>query len=323
MPSVFISYAREDQNFARELFGALSTADHQPSWDQDHDVVPFSAPWRAEIRNAIDKSEKFIFILSPDSLDSRECTSELGHAVEVHKHIIPVTLRPPRLEQLIPKAVEELNWIDFSGKVPFDQAFEHLATALHADLSWSKTHTRLLSRSIEWTNGSRDRSLLLRGSDLRAAEEWVSRADDHPQTPPTPTQREYIIASRHATDRTTRLSRGALALGLVISVVLASIAFVQRNQARQEANVAQGRAFAAEATADLDTDPSSSLRLALEATQKDATSTELRALRLALAADNCSNRSQGNSPAMESENWETTAYTQPLARCISDQPTLL
>ena len=285
MPSVFISYAREDQDFARELFDALCAAGHQPSWDQDHEVVPFSAPWRAEIQSAIDRSEKFIFILSPDSLESRECASELTHAVEVRKHIIPVNRRPSRTGQTIPEAVEELNWIDFTGDMPFEQAFEYLTAALNTDLSWSKTHTRLLARSIEWTTGSRDRSLLLRGSDLRAAEEWASHADDHPQTPPTPTQREYITASRHAADRATRFSRGALALGLAIAILLAGVAFIQRNQARHEANVAQARALAAEATADLAADPSQSLRLALESTQKNTTSTELRALRLALSAD--------------------------------------
>lgn len=285
MISVFISYAREDQDFARKMCDALRAAGDQVSWDQDHEAVPFSAPWRSEIRSLIDKNEKFVYVLSPDSLESRECANELAHAIEVHKHIIPIKRRSPRDGQVIPQSIEEVNWIDFTSDVSFDISLEYLTAALNTDLSWAKAHTRLLTRSIEWAAGSRDRSLLLRGSDLRTAEEWISRSGDHPQTLPTPTQREYITASRHATERATRFSRGALALGLVVAVSLATVAIVQRNQARHEANVAQARALAAEATAELAIDPARSLRLALESTRQNASSTGVQALRLALAAD--------------------------------------
>ncbi len=53
MSGVFLSYAREDQPFARRLHDALSAAGRDPAWDQDHAVVPFSAPYEAEIATAI------------------------------------------------------------------------------------------------------------------------------------------------------------------------------------------------------------------------------------------------------------------------------
>ena len=78
MSGVFLSYAREDLPFVRRLHAALSAAARDPAWDQDHRVVPFGAPYRTEIDAAIAGSEKFIFVISPDSLDSDPCAEELA-----------------------------------------------------------------------------------------------------------------------------------------------------------------------------------------------------------------------------------------------------
>ena len=234
MAGVFVSYAREDISFGQRLHDALLSSGREPAWDQDHVTVPFSAPWRQEIRTAIDNSDKFIFVISPSSLASEPCANELAHALEVHKQIIPILRRAPRAGQTVPEAVGELNWISFLEDADFDGSFGHLTSALDTDLAWVKSHTRLLTRSSEWLSAQRDRSQLLRGSELRAAEAWLADADSHAFSPPTALQREYIIASRRASDRSARLWRGALAAGLVVALVLAGIAFVQRGQALQE-----------------------------------------------------------------------------------------
>jgi WD40 repeat protein len=285
MPGVFISYAREDLQIARRLYDALAAAGREPTWDQDHQAVPFSARWRPEIQAAIESSDKFVFLISPDALDSAPCANELAHATGVNKQVIPVVVRAPREGQAVPNALEELNWIFLTDDASFDRAFGQLTTALDTDLSWTKAHTRLLGRSSEWTAAHQDRSLLLRGTDLRTAEEWLAGAGDHAKTPPTEPQRAYITASRRAADMSARRWRGALAGGLVIALVLATVAFIQRNQASHEAGVAQARALAAEATADLATDPAQSLQQALEATQINPGAADITALRLALAAD--------------------------------------
>jgi WD40 repeat protein len=285
MSVVFLSYAREDQPFGKRLHDALSSSGRPPAWDQDHETVRFSAPWRAEIRSAIEGSDKFIFVISPDSLASQPCADELSHAVELNKQVIPVLRRRPAPGQQVPAAVEEINWIFFDDDAAFDVSFAQLTLALDTDLGYATAHTRLLVRSSEWTESKRDRSRLLRGSDLRAAEEWLAEAGSHLRTTPTQTQREYIAASRRAADRAARLWRGALASGLAVAIVLAAVAFIQRNQARHEATVAQARALAAEATADLSVNPAASLQLALKSTQVNPSAAGVEALRLALAAD--------------------------------------
>jgi WD40 repeat protein len=265
MAGAFISYAREDEPFARRLYEALTSSGREPTWDRDHAAVPFSSPWRPEIRSAIENSDKFIFVISPDSLASQPCASELAQALEAGKQLIPILRRAPREGQAVAEAIEELNWISFSDDADFGRSLGQLTAALDTDLAWTKSHTRLTVRSAEWARADRDRSLLLRGSNLRLAETWLADAASHPQTRLTEQQRQYIAASRRAADRSARLWRGALAAGLVIALALASAAFIQRNQARREARIAVSGQLAAESEALDASDPVTASQLAAAA----------------------------------------------------------
>ena len=238
MSGVFLSYAREDQPFAWRLHDALSAAGRDPGWDQDHAVVPFSAPYEAEIATAITRSDKFIFVISPDSLDSHPCATELTTAVQSNKQIIPLLRRPAREGQPIAEAIAERNWIFFDDDARFGASMQELLQTLDTDLDWVKDHTRLLVREKEWTDGGGDRSRLLRGKDLRTAEAWLAQGDTHPQAPPTSGQRAFIAASRRAADRVAWLQRTVLAAGLVIALGLATFAFIEQHQAIQQRNTA-------------------------------------------------------------------------------------
>ena len=103
MAGAFISYAREDLQFARRLHDALTAAGRDPAWDQDHAVVPFSAPYQPEIAAAIAKSEKFVFVISPDSLASGPCGEELTVAVESGKQVIPLCAAGPVTASRLPR----------------------------------------------------------------------------------------------------------------------------------------------------------------------------------------------------------------------------
>ncbi len=255
MTGVFLSYAREDLPFARRLHGVLSAAGRDPAWDQDHAVVPFSAPYRSEIAAAIAGNEKFIFVISPDSLASGPCAAELEVAVESGKQIIPLLRRHPNDAQPIAEAIAERNWILFDDDDRFQASIGELIETLDTDLDWVKVHTRLLVRSLEWTGSGGDRSRLLRGRDLRAAEAWLADGDAHPQAPPISGQRAFIAASRRSADRTAWLQRAMLAAGLVIAVALASFAFIQRNQAIQQRDLAASGQFATESESFYGVDP--------------------------------------------------------------------
>src|SRR5215469_9641451 len=114
MASVFLSYAHEDMDFVSRLHEALVAAGQQPAWDQDHGVVPFSSPYRAEIAAAITASDKFAFVITPDSLSSGPCAEEIDVAVAAGKQMIPLLRRYAAPGQVVPSAIAERNWIFFN-----------------------------------------------------------------------------------------------------------------------------------------------------------------------------------------------------------------
>ena len=249
MPGVFISYAREDLEFVTRLHDGLAAAARDPAWDQDHGVVPFGAMYEAEVSAAITASDKLVFVLTPASLASEPCRWEISRAQESGKQIIPL-LRVPLAEDVpIPDAVGKRNWIFFTGdsQAEFDRAFGQLIQALDTDLDWAHVHTRLQMRAEEWAGSESDKSKLLRGTDLRNAESWLAGEAEHPATPPTTVQRQYLTASRRAATRLARIVRGALAGGMAGALALAAYAFVQRAQAVAEKNQAVFNQTTAEA----------------------------------------------------------------------------
>ena len=181
-------------------------------------------------------------------------SGELETAVQHHKAIIPVVLRDTSRRDL-PDSLLKSNWILFGPGHNAVRGLEEVITALEEDLDWRDSHTRLIVRAKEWVSSQRDRSFLLRGSDLRSAEEWLSQATLHEKTPPTALQTEYILASRKATTRTQRTWRTALSAGLVISLALTALAFAQRQQAIHQRDIAVSRQLINQSETLGDSDP--------------------------------------------------------------------
>ena len=102
-------------------------------------------------------------------------------------------LRQPGADSEIPTEIRERNWIPFTEDAEFDSALDRVVQALDTDLEHRKEHTRWLVKSIEWDSEGRDRSFLLRGSELKAAENWLARTplDADPTPPPSRTSTSW------------------------------------------------------------------------------------------------------------------------------------
>jgi WD40 repeat protein len=279
----FICYKRVDHEFVDLLRNELGVRGKR-AWVDRTDIEP-ATPWRDRADRGILLSRTFIFVLTPESAtESDECLRELREAARQQKPIIPVLLRPvaqgDHPEQLI-----ELDHIDFTPAHDFSGALEEVISALENDIKWRDDHVRFTVRAEEWAGHNRDRGYVLRGKDLSDAEAWQADAAGQPRREVSPEQADYIAESRKAATRTQRRWLAALSAGLAISVALASYAFIQQNLARTQARVANGRALAAEAIADLSSDPAQALRLALDATRVNADARSEQALRLAVAQD--------------------------------------
>src|SRR4051794_13848198 len=203
----FISYAREDQPFvADELCQALAERG-KDLWVDLSDIPP-AAAWRERVASGVEAAKAFVFVLSPDSVGSPECEQEWRHAVELHKKVVPVLHREVDQAEL-PDELREPNWILLRQGDDFAGGIDRLVGALELDLPWRDMHARLSARAREWVDAGRDRSFLLRGSDLRAAEDWLARQGEHRESPTRP-QQEYIALSRKAATRRQRMVFGSV-----------------------------------------------------------------------------------------------------------------
>src|SRR5947207_823818 len=233
---VFISYSRKHKEFVRRLDKELKRRDRE-AW-VDWEGIPPGDTWEKTIYGAIEATHTFIFVLTPDSIASEVCGKEIAHAAANNKRLVPIVHRDVLAER-VPKSLGELNWIFFRDSDDFKEATDTLIRALDTDLKWVRAHTRLLTRAIEWDANGRNNSFVLRGEDLRAAEQWLAEAGAQKERQPTALQTEYIIASRKAAARRQRIMLGAVTFGLAVAIVLAALAWRSERKAGAEAKNAK------------------------------------------------------------------------------------
>src|SRR5215510_803809 len=234
---VFISYSRKDKEFVRRLDEELKRRDRE-AW-VDWEGIPPGDTWEKTIYGAIESTHTFIFVLTPDSIASEVCGREIAHAAANNKRLVPIVYRDVAADK-VPKSLGELNWIFCRESDDFEQATKTLIRALDTDLKWVRAHTRLLTRAIEWDANGRNNSFVLRGEDLRAAEQWLAQAGTEKERQPTALQTEYIIASRKEETRRQRIWRWSLSVGVAIVSLLAIVAWLLRGKAVQnEAKASQ------------------------------------------------------------------------------------
>jgi WD40 repeat protein len=287
VPDVFVSYSRRDTEFVRRLVEGLQARGKEVWLDtegiRDGEVFPDA------IRSAVEGSNAFVLVISPDSIASSFCDQEVDHAVEHHKQIVPLVYRQVADGEL-PEPIRVRNWIPFETADGFAAGLDRLVRALDTDLEWTEQHTRWLLKSREWEREGRDSSLLLRGAELGAAERWLAdAAGKDPE--PTPLQREYVLVSRAAATRRMRLLVGAMAVALAVSIALGIVALTQRNAAQDsqrraeaESAVARSRELAALSESQRAFDPELAILLGAEAVRTEPTTQAMVALRGALDA---------------------------------------
>jgi len=281
MSDVFISYAREDRERVQRLTQGL-TERGRDSWVDWERIEP-SDQWWQSIIEAIDAADTFLFVLSPESLASRVCLRELEHATHEHKRVIGVVARD--VEGLaVPSAVADVNWVFFRDGDDFGVELSNLERALDLDLDLVRIHTRVLTRARAWELSGRRPTPLLRREELRGAVRWVERAAAGAQPQPTDLQVAFVQESRHRAARRQRFTLTGSLVVTGVAVALATFALIQRAQARQQARIAQSRQLAAQAEAELTTNPEAGIALAAQAIRTQATLQGIHALADALRA---------------------------------------
>ncbi len=194
MKDFFVSYAREDIKFARDLHDAFMK-DGKDAWVDWEGILP-TAEWLQEIHSAIEAVHTFVFIISPSSVASEMCLKELAYAVELKRRLVPVVCSEVE-EKLVPESLRPLQWIFFRPGDSFEHSLEVLKTVVDKDLDWLRTERRIGLRAKEWQRKGHDASLLLFGSELREAQEWLAE-DGREKSLVTELHAEYVTASAEA-----------------------------------------------------------------------------------------------------------------------------
>jgi hypothetical protein len=219
MADIFISYSRKDKEFVRTLHQALSQS-QRDAW-VDWEDIPVTAEWWKEIEAGIEGADTFIFVISPDSVASKVCYQEIEHAARFNKRLFPIVRREGFAIEQVHEALQRHNWLFFRQEDDFNPAFETLIKAVDTDLDYVRTHTRLLVKAIEWDSAGRNDGLLLRGSGLMAAEQWLKQSEGKAPHP-TEQHKNHITKSRQAENAICRtklmVGVGAGVMGVMLAI---------------------------------------------------------------------------------------------------------
>ena len=132
MPLFFISYKREDQDFALEIkrFIELQKDKEFLAWI-DHYGIHAGDEWKRVIDTAIKQSIGVIVIVTPKSIESPYVTYEWSYAMGLGKPIIPILLHEPTPDQTqIHDKIKDLHMLNFTSSDRKQQDWEALTRKL-------------------------------------------------------------------------------------------------------------------------------------------------------------------------------------------------
>lgn len=233
MTDIFVSYSRKDSATARKLIEEFKSIDLKP-WVDWEDIPP-AVDWLDQILQGIERSDAFIFLVSPDSAISEVCKVEIAHAVKNNKRIIPILVRDVDTKTVV-ESIRGLNWIYMRETDKFEEAIEKIKIGINLDIEWVTEHRRLQVLALEWDR-RKDPSLLLRGGDLRNARSMILSALKKEPTL-TPLQQAFVEHSNQDERRKITLWI-SVAVAVIVMAILSFTAAYQARRASENAELAR------------------------------------------------------------------------------------
>jgi hypothetical protein len=126
MAEIFISYSRLDSEFVNRLIGELDSKGLKVWIDRDD--IEGGEKWRAAIVQAISLCRAFLLILSPNSANSRNVSTELTLAENKERRIIPIIYQACDIPDGMQYQLAELQRIDFTQS--YEEAIKRLIRVL-------------------------------------------------------------------------------------------------------------------------------------------------------------------------------------------------
>lgn len=235
---VFISYSRDDRDFADQLDAALESCGFDCVLDREG--IGGGEDWKQRLGSLISETDTVVFVLSPASARSGMCDWEVKEAMRLGKRVLPIICRP--LEDASPPSeLRDLNYTYFYAEPKvqgsgFGSGLKILVAALNTDFDWLRAHTRYLERALEWSARGRAKSRLLSDDDVAEARAWVAR---RPTSAPEPTalQLDFIHASEEEAEARLNAERQQLERDVAMQAERA-LALKGREEALEQAAAA-------------------------------------------------------------------------------------
>jgi len=169
--SAFISYCRDDQEFALRLAKDLKDSG-AAVWLDQLDIAP-GVPWDNAVEEALRGSQQMLVILTPTSVKSENVRDEISFALRQGKTVIPVLY----MECVIPLRLERKQHIDFRAN--YAKGLETLLKQLHIE----NPNRTVLDKAAE-----ADAQRLLAWQAREAEAKRLRTLDDHGRDAPRPAQ---------------------------------------------------------------------------------------------------------------------------------------
>jgi len=271
MYDIFISYAREDVEFVRQLSQEFKKQSYQDQpysmWFDEEGLYAGDKYW-PQICQAIAESGTFLFVISPDSIRSEFCHREIDRAIQYKKRIIPVRYREVSPD-VIPPTIADIQWQPLNETENFSCKIRPLIKAITIDPR-TREHAFWLVKAKEWDDRGRDSDRLLVGKELREAEDWLAQASQHPDPQPTQLHITYITTSHKVEIEWQRLKLWGTGVICLFLFGLALFAWCQRGNAQHQTTIALAQQLVLEAAPMKDNHELSNLRdlLAIEAVKR-------------------------------------------------------
>ena len=124
--SIFLSYARDDQDMVKVIYQKLQAAGYRP-WMDQIDILP-GEDWDRSIRVAIQKADFFFIFLSNHSYNKRGyLQKEIRAALDSWTKMLAsdIYVIPVRLEDCpVPDELSAFQWVDIFDSSGWDKLLE-------------------------------------------------------------------------------------------------------------------------------------------------------------------------------------------------------
>ncbi len=192
-PSAFISYSREDSEFALRLAQDLKAAG-APIWLDQMDINP-GHPWDNAIEDALNDAPLMLLILSPASARSDNVRNEISYALEAGKIIIPVLYR----DCVVPLRLQRTQRIDFRAD------YARGLAALLQHLKVPQPDPAVLERAAEG-DAQRQAAWQAREAEAKRLRDALeSQKEPEPAAPSPPAEPEQLTLQQRARQREQEL----------------------------------------------------------------------------------------------------------------------